>query len=58
MLNLKHCIKYEIWKLFLSYADAVITGNDVLVERNGESFPEKVTEVSTFTMEGIFCIMH
>ena len=45
-----------ILKLFCSYADAVITGNDMLVKKNGGIFPEKVVGISTYTMQGVFFV--
>ena len=44
------------FQLSYSFADEVIIGNDVLVQENGELVPEKVTEVSSVTMQGM-CIV-
>ena len=43
---------------FFRYASELVTGDDVLLEEQFELIPAKVTNVSSFIMQGMFDIIH
>ena len=40
--------------LYIRYADQISVGDEVLVPTNTQMTPAKVTDVSTFNMQGVY----